>query len=99
MTESQTNRKKFHVGVASVFAGLLFFGGLESLIRLSRDPVTHALVRLLQRFIKSDALAMRETQTDWIIIAANLVVGLILLVAGLIVGARVLKRRPLALSL
>lgn len=99
MTEPQTNRKKFHVGIGSVFAGLLFFGGLESLIRLSRDPVTRAIVRLLQRFIKSNALTMRETQTDWILIGANLAVGLILLVAGLIVGARVLKKKPLALSL
>lgn len=98
MNAPPPNRKKFHIGITSVFAGLLFFGGLESLIRLSRDPATRAVVGLLHRWVKSNALNMRETQTDWILIWGNLAVGLILLIAGLIVGARVLKRKPATIS-
>lgn len=98
MTEPQVNRKKFHVSIGSVFAGLLFFGGLESLIRLSRDPATRGMVALLHRFINSNALTMRETHTDWVLISANFAVALILLIAGLLVGASVLKRKQAAVS-
>jgi hypothetical protein len=96
MKEPGASRERFHLGIGSVFAGLLLFGGFESLIRTARDPIVRAVIRLLNRFVNSDALRLRETSMDWPFLLASLVVGLIFIVFGLVVGARVLRKKPLA---
>jgi hypothetical protein len=98
MKEPGASLKRFHLGIGSVFAGLLLFGGFESLIRTARDPIVRAVIRLLNRFVNSDALRLRETSMDWPFLLASLVVGLIFIVCGLVVGARVLKKKLLATS-
>lgn len=90
MMESAAARKKFHVSIGSVLSGLLFFSGLESLIRLGRDPLTNGVIWLLNRFAK--AMLRQPPASGWTFFFLNLAVALIFSFAGLVAGTRVLRR-------
>ena len=92
MKEPGSRPEGFHLSIGSVFAGLMIFSGLESLISVSREPIARALIGMINRFVHSNALKLRETQTGWLFLSVNLVVALIFLVLGVIVGARVLRK-------
>ncbi|HLJ26825.1 MAG TPA: hypothetical protein VKY85_08955 [Candidatus Angelobacter sp.] len=95
MKELEPRPEKFHIGIGSVFAGLMVFGGFESLIRIGRDPIARAVVHLINRFANSDALKLHEAPTNWLFVWLNVVVALIFLSSSVIVGARVLNKQPI----
>jgi hypothetical protein len=92
MMATESNPGKFRIGVGSALAGFLLYGGLQALITICQDPLTRAIVGLLNRFIHSNALRMRTVATDWLFIFANLGFGLIFIIGAIIIGARVLRK-------
>lgn len=99
MTQTESNPGKFHITLSSVMAGFLLFGGLKSLITICQEPLTRAIAGLLNRFLHSNALKIREAPTNWVFIFGNLAFGLIFIVAAIIIGARVLRNKTDAPSL
>lgn len=84
---------RLHISIGSALAGFLIFGGLQSVIKVSRDPVAHAIVRLLHTITQSNVFKLRDTPTNWILIWANLAFGLIFIISGLIIGSRLLSKK------
>jgi hypothetical protein len=80
--------EKFHLSIGSVFAGLLLFGGLQTLIKVLHDPIAFAVIRLLNYFVKSNALNVQQPPTDWPFLGASMATLLIFLAASVIFGAR-----------
>ncbi|HXW15383.1 MAG TPA: hypothetical protein VEN79_12820 [Terriglobia bacterium] len=84
---------KLHLSVGSSLAGFMLFAGLQSLILACRDPLAHASMRLLGRFIHSNALKIREMPTDWVYILGSVAFGLIFIIAAIMIGAVILRKR------
>jgi hypothetical protein len=93
MIRTDSKPGKFHLSVGSALAGLILFGGLQSFVFACRDPLARAIMRLVGRFIHSNALKIRERPTDWIYIVGSVAFGLIFVIAAIIIGAVILRRK------
>lgn len=83
---------EFNVSSGSMFAGLLLFGGLQTLVKIVHEPIAFAVIRLLNHFIKSNALNVRQSPTDWPFLLVSMVTIVIFLAASVIFGAKAMPK-------
>jgi hypothetical protein len=93
MMDMESKPARFHLSIGSSLAGFLLFVGLQSLIFAGREPLAHAIMRLLGRFIHSNALKVRAAPTDWVYIVGSVAFGLVFIIVAIIVGGVTLRKR------
>jgi len=96
MKDAQRRSRRLKISIRAALAGFLIFGGLQEVVLGARDPLAAGVINVINRFIgkaKPDSFLLSRPEVDWILFAAEVAFGIVLVLFGLKIGLGAAKRQ------